>query len=169
MNFIFIFYAIAIIIVLAFWLGRGRSYYRHKKSGSILFISPFRNWPLILAFLAISASQIIMALDRYKMGINVGGSGLEELIFWVLLAGFLPSGYAQLTKITEGGILHNGHFSTWEDIVSWEWDKRDGSALRLIVESRVNLFPPSSIKLRAKMEQNSLLEQLLRTYLDTHV
>lgn len=164
-----IFYTILIVIVLAFWLGRGRSYYRYKNSGSILFISPFRNWPLILAFSAIGASQIIMAFDRYKMGINVDGSRFEELIFWVLITSFLPSGYAQLTKITEGGILHNGDFSTWGDIVAWEWDKKDSSALRLKVRPRVKLFPPSSIKFRAKMDQNGLLEQLLKTYLDAHV
>lgn len=164
-----IFYTILIVIVLAFWLGRGRSYYRYKKSGSILFISPFRNWPLILTFLAIGASQIIMALDRYKMGITYGGSRFEELIFWVLLTSFFPSGYAQLTKITEGGILHNGDFSTWGDIISWEWDKKDSSALRLKVKPRVKLFPPSSIKFRTKIEQNGLLEQLLRTYLDVDV
>ena len=160
-----IIYAICIVFVLAFWLGRGRSYYRYKKSGSILFISPFRNWPLILAWLAIGTSQIIMALDRYKMGMNVGGSRVEELIFWVLLTSFFPSGYAQLTKITEGGILHNGDFSIWSDIVSWEWDKKDSSALQIKVKPKIKLFKPSSIKLRTKMEQNGLLEQLLRTYL----
>src|SRR5665648_550556 len=111
-----IFYAICIVIALVFWGNRGWSYYRYKKSGSILFISPFRNWPLILAWLAIGATQLIMALDRYKMGMNVGVSGFLELIFWVLLTSFLPLRFAQLTKITEGGILHNGDFSTWGDI-----------------------------------------------------
>lgn len=163
------FYVICIVIVLALWLNRGRSYYRYKKSGSILFISPFRNWPLILTWLAIGATQLIVALDRYKMGMNVGGSGFVELIFWVLIASFFPSRLAILTKITEGGILHNGDFSTWEDIISWEWDKKDSSSLRLKVKPSIKLIPPSIIKFRAKMEQNGLLEQLLRTYLDAHV
>ena len=161
-----IFYTICIIILLPLWLDRGWSYYRYKKGGSIIFISPFRNWPLILAWLAIGAIQIIIALDRYKMGINVGGSRFEELIFWVLFTSLNASGFAQLTKITQGGILHNGDFWPWVDIVSWEWDRKDSSALRLKVKPKIKFFMPSSIKLRTKMEQSGLLEQLLRTYLD---
>lgn len=162
-----IFYTICLVTVLALWLYRGWSYYRYKKSGSILFISSFRNWPLILAWLAIGASQIIMALDRYKMGMNVGGSRFEELIFWVLLTSLSISSFAQLTKITQRGILYNGDFWRWGDIVSWEWDKKDSSAIRLKVKPKIR--PSISIKLRTKMEQNGLLEQLLRTYLDTRV
>lgn len=118
-----IFFTICLVIVLALWLYRGWSYYSYKKSGSILFISSFRNWPLISAWLAIGALQIIPALDRYKMGMNVGGYSLVELIFWVLIISLSITSFAQLSKITQGGILYNGDFWQWRDIVSWEWDK----------------------------------------------
>lgn len=155
-----VFYGVFISIVLALWLYRVRSYYLYKNSGSILAVISSRNWALVIAWLIIGVLWIHTSLIRYRSGLDYDQTWFEELIFWILIISFHIFGFIQRTVFTQGGVLHNGNFWLWKDIVSWKWDKN--STLLLKVEPQIIIFrPPLKLKMKVNISQKELIEQLL--------
>lgn len=158
-----VFYFTFIVIALLLLYYRGWNHYQFKSSGDILFIGSYRNWPIIILWLLLGA---IWSFNLF-ISFNMVSSKIwfEQLSFWALIISINLLTFAQKTKVTEGGILLNGYYRPWEEIMAWEWEHQNSSTIVLKTIPKIRIFQKSAtFKLRIDPTQKYSLELQLRKY-----
>lgn len=163
------FYWIYTVIVVGLLIFRFSSFYRYKRSGSLIFISSFK----VQDFLFVTLWLVIGALSisnifRYRSMLSIDGSWLIELVFWILVISLGIFTFLQRTKITQGGIHYNSYFWEWEEIISFEWTSK--YTLKFNAKPKLRIFKPTiTIDLWKKREQKDSVEQLIREHFPTNL
>jgi hypothetical protein len=89
----------------------------------------------------------------------------EQLSFWALIISTNLLTFAQKTKVTEGGILQNGYYRPWEEIMAWKWEDQNSSTMVLETIPKIRIFQKlATLKLRIDPKQKDSLELQLKKY-----
>jgi hypothetical protein len=159
------FYFTFIVIALLVLCYRGWNYYQFKSSGDILFIGSYRNWPIIILWLLVGASWSFNLFISFNNGMVSSRIWFEQLSFWALIISTNLLTFAQKTKVTEGGILQNGYYRPWEEIMAWKWEDQNSSTMVLETIPKIRIFQKlATLKLRIDPKQKDSLELQLKKY-----